>query len=127
MKMIRSLMLIVVNVLDKGAIASGEEEVKAAKKKGKGGKKGTDTSSTTDMSTLIKQFEESLETISKSARPSQSLCDWASTLFDESIVNALPLTSAKKKFTKLTLEQSLAFFRDFALKLKHLEQVTENV
>jgi hypothetical protein len=41
-------------------------------------------------------------------------------LFDESIIHALPLTNAKKKFTRLSFEESVALFTKITGQLDYL-------
>ena len=51
------------------------------------------------MNLIISQIEEALAIIGKERVIGESLKKWAKSLFDESLIHALPLTNAKKKFT----------------------------
>jgi hypothetical protein len=55
-------------------------------------------------------MNEAITTIAIPRETPEILKTWAAKLFDPSIVDALPLTSAKKKFSKITFTEAVAFF-----------------
>lgn len=57
-------------------------------------------------------LEEANGLILKERVRDTKLEEWAKSLFDESIIAALPLTNAKKKFNKLNFQQASEFYKN---------------
>ena len=64
---------------------------------------------------LISVMEEAIKVIEANKGGNEKLSKWAASLFDDSIIAALPLTNAKKKFTKLSFAKSIDFSRQLVL------------
>jgi hypothetical protein len=81
-----------------------EEEKVSKKKKGKANKKKgeeeTKKFDPTDVPRIIIELQQAVEIIDNQQSKIEKLKLWAASLFDDSIINALPLTNAKKKYTK---------------------------
>lgn len=53
-----------------------------------------------DIAGLSQELKESVEVIAQLEGKNEKLKKWAASLFDDRIIDALPLTNAKKKYTK---------------------------
>jgi len=67
-----------------------------------------------DVDALISQMEEAINQVTGGRETSEAgkkLATWAQSLFDDAIIAALPLTNAKKKFTRLDFAKATDFFK----------------
>lgn len=53
-----------------------------------------------DIAGVSQELKESVEVIAQLEGKNEKLKNWAASLFDDRIIDALPLTNAKKKYTK---------------------------
>ncbi|TNV82654.1 hypothetical protein FGO68_gene7836 [Halteria grandinella] len=133
MKMMNALLLIVENVIQRETVQREilnelEEKIKVAKKKGKGkGKKEVKISEeekwvqASSFPSLIRQLKEAIGQIGLGEQGTD-LHKWAASLFGEEIIAALPMTNAKKKFTKLSFPESISLFTKIVSQLEYLDQ-----
>jgi hypothetical protein len=68
-----------------------------------------------DVNGLISVMDEAIKVIETNKGGNENLSKWAASLFDDSIIAGLPLTNAKKKFTKLSFAKSIEFYRQLIL------------
>lgn len=65
------------------------------------------------MPRLLQELQDAIEFIAKEELKDAKLKKWAESLFDDSIINALPLTNAKKKYKKRIFTEAVDFYRKF--------------
>lgn len=107
-RLMRALLLITVNAFDSESLAPSHEEV--AKKKSKKAKaKSKAPQEKLDMAHALQELASALDALE--ARGSTD-SEWARSLFDDRVTSALPLTSARKKYTRLSYTESIKFFRE---------------
>lgn len=120
-RFMRALLLITVNAFDSESLAPSHEDAQAAKKKNKKAKaKSQAPQEKPDMAHALQELASALDALE--ARGSTD-SEWARSLFDDRVTSALPLTSAKKKYARLTFPESIKFFREMHAQLAALRDV----